>query len=293
MQFFRVSAQANSITEVTRRNIVDPLLLRDGEFYGRLDEVTFLSRIWHVADMPSTDRREPNLEADLRRHISWSDDGYDDAGVLYGKLNIMRCPDDEFGKFLAECLHPLVRPDPAQVADLLMFFNKNLAADGFVLVESSRISGHPIYEMTKIGSPLSVKAQHYEVSLSFAGEQRWYVDEVAKALTTSGVEFFYAPYEEAKLWGEDLTEVFEAVFLHGSRFVVMFSSADYAAKMWPTFERRAAVERAMAQNEAYILPVRFDDTKIPGVRETVGYQDARAKEPGHIARLILQKLGRV
>jgi hypothetical protein len=77
------------------------------------------------------------------------------------------------------------------------------------------------------------------------------------------VRFFYAPYEEAKLWGEDLTEAFEAAFLHGSRFVVMFSSAEYARKMWPTFERRAVVERAMSQNEAYILPVRFDDTRIP------------------------------
>jgi len=77
------------------------------------------------------------------------------------------------------------------------------------------------------------------------------------------------------LWGEDLVEAFEAVFLHGSRFVVMFISADYERKMWPTVERRAAVEKAMAQKNAYILPVRFDDTAIPGVRGTVSYQDAR------------------
>lgn len=290
MDFTGALVQAQHITEVTRKNIIDALLLRDEPYHGRMDAVSFLGRIWDLTKMRATDRREPNLEADLRRHISWGD--YDDTEVLYGKLNIGRCPDDQFGKFLSESIHPLVRPDAAQVAELLSFFNKHLAADGFVLSEASWISGHSVYEMTQIGAPLTVKPQQYDVSLSFAGEQRWYVDDVAKVLSSAQVRFFYAPYEEAKLWGEDLTEAFEAVFLRGSRFVVMFSSVDYAAKMWPTFERRAAVERAMSQNEAYILPVRFDGTQIPGVRNTIGYQDAQTKSPEEIARLILQKLGR-
>jgi len=293
MDFLGSSATpVNRITEVTRRNMVDALLMREDDYSGRLDVVSFLTRIWNLSAMPPTDRRERDLEQDFRRHIAWNDDGYDDAGLLYGKLNILRCPDEQFGKFLAECVHPMVRPDAAQTAELLTLFNGCLAADGFIIVESSRLSGYPVYEMTQIGSPLAVKAQHYDVALSFAGEQRQYVDDIAKLLSAANVSFFYAPYEEAKLWGEDLTEVFEAVFLHGSRFVVLFSSADYARKMWPTFERRAAVEKAMSQNQAYILPVRFDDTAIPGVRETVGYQDARTKSPQDIARLILLKLGR-
>lgn len=286
------SSTPNRITELTRRNIVDNLLLRDDRYYGRLDEVTFLSRIWNLSSMRSTDRREPHLEQDLRRHISWNDDGYDDAGVLFGKLKILECSDEQFGKFLSECAHPIVQPDSALATELLALFNEHLASDGFVLVEVSRISGRAVYGMTRIGSPAAVKAHRYDVALSFAGEQRGYVEEVARVLAAANVAFFYAPYEEAKLWGEDLTEAFEAVFLHGSRFVVLFSSKDYARKMWPTFERRAAVEKAMSQNEAYILPVRFDDTKIPGVRETIGYQDARTKSPGEIARLILLKLGR-
>jgi glutamine synthetase type III len=36
----------------------------------------------------------------------------------------------------------------------------------------------------------------------------------------------------------------------------MFLSQAYAAKVWPTYERRTAVEAAMTCNEAYILPVR-------------------------------------
>ncbi len=42
----------------------------------------------------------------------------------------------------------------------------------------------------------------------------------------------------------------------------------------------------------YILPARFDETEIPGLRKTIGYVDLRRKSPGVLAVLILQKLGR-
>jgi hypothetical protein len=291
MEFSRYGEQVNRISEVTRRNILDQLLLWRGDFHGRMGVIEFLDRIWTLAEMPAVDRREPNLRADLQRHyVHWGD--YNDAQVLFDILRITRCPDDQFGRFLALCLHPLVRADAGERGELLTIFNSQLAADGFVLAETSRISGHPVFEMTTIGSPMAVKAERYDVALSFAGEQRYYVDAVAGALEAAGIAVFYDRFEEAYLWGEDLTEVLESVFLHGARFVVMFSSAEYGAKMWPTYERRVAVERAMTKQEAYILPVRFDDTKIPGIRETVGYQDARVKSPAEIANLIRKKLER-
>jgi hypothetical protein len=288
-------ANPNRVTEVTRRNIVDALVLRgrDGpDYYGRLDEVTFLLRVWPLGEMRSTDRRDLNLEADLRRHISWDDEGYDSAGILYGKLHILRSPDETFGNFLAQCLHPLVQPDHDRVLALVSLFNEHLLRDGFMVVPTSDISGHPVFQMVEIGSPAAIEAQRYDVSLSFASEQKLYVDKVASGLKDSNVRFYYAPDQEAALWGEDMTEVFEHVFLHGSRFVVMFISEDYARKMWPTYERRAAVEKALSQNKAYILPVRFDDTPIPGIRNTVAYVDARTRQPHDIVRLIQEKLAR-
>lgn len=240
--------------------------------------------------MPSTDYRESSLEADLRRHIAWGD--YNDSEVLYGKVNIGRCPDEQFGRFLAECIHPLVRNDERVAAELLALFNEHLAEDGFVLVETSRISNRPIYEMAEIGSPVVVQAQRYDVALSFAGEDRGYVDEVAERLHDKGVNVFYDRFEEANLWGRDLTEAFDEIFLHGARFVVMFLSHAYGVKVWPTYERRAAVEAAMTRNEAYILPVRFDDTDIPGIRNTVAYVDARQRSPQELVQLILRRLGR-
>ena len=44
----------------------------------------------------------------------------------------------------------------------------------------------------------------YHVALSFAGEDRTYVEKVALQLQAEGVDVFYDKFEEADLWGKDL-----------------------------------------------------------------------------------------
>jgi hypothetical protein len=44
-------------------------------------------------------------------------------------------------------------------------------------------------------------SRKYHVALSFAGEDRAYVDGVAAKLHASGVKVFYDRYEEVALWG--------------------------------------------------------------------------------------------
>lgn len=55
----------------------------------------------------------------------------------------------------------------------------------------------------------------------------------------------------------------------------------------------ARSERAIESKEEYILPARFDDTEIPGLRKTISYVDLRRKSSAELAALILQKLGRI
>jgi hypothetical protein len=132
----------------------------------------------------------------------------------------------------------------------------------------------------------------YEVVLSFAGEDRKYVDRVAEILRTNGVSLFYDDYEEATLWGKDLNEHLHKVYSGSARYCVMFISKHYAEKVWPTLERRSAFEKAVEAKDEYILPARFDDTEIPGLRKTVKYVDLRTKTPEELATLTLKKLGR-
>ncbi|MFZ2991213.1 TIR domain-containing protein, partial [Ideonella sp.] len=49
-----------------------------------------------------------------------------------------------------------------------------------------------------------MKGAAYQVALSFAGEDRPYVSEVAAHLAEHGVKVFYDEYERVSLWGKDL-----------------------------------------------------------------------------------------
>ena len=134
--------------------------------------------------------------------------------------------------------------------------------------------------------------EKYDVVLSFAGEDRDYVERVARFLDKHGVIVFYDEYEQVTLWGKDLGEHLDAVYRQQGRFCVMFISQHYAEKMWTRHERKSALARAIAQREEYVLPARFDDTEIPGLPHTIGYQDLRRLSAEQLGDLILQKLGR-
>lgn len=131
----------------------------------------------------------------------------------------------------------------------------------------------------------------YDVVLSFAGEDRRYVERVAKKLTVRGIRVFYDRHQQVELWGKDLYVHLSDVYRKTARYCVMFVSEHYVRKMWTNHERRSAQERALHENRDYILPVRFDETKVPGLLETIGYLDLKGIEPSELARNIAQKVG--
>lgn len=139
---------------------------------------------------------------------------------------------------------------------------------------------------------ISAQPEHeYDVCLSFAGEQRPYVQEVADALRNRGVRVFYDDYEKVALWGKDLYEHLDYIYGRAARYCVLFASDDYASKVWTNHERKSAQARAFNENREYVLPVRFDDTEIPGLRPTVGFIEASAFTPEELADLVREKLG--
>ena len=69
----------------------------------------------------------------------------------------------------------------------------------------------------------------YDVALSFAGEDRDYVDEVARILRDHGVAVFYDRFETGHLWGRDLYAHLTSVY-RSARFTIVFVSEHYATK---------------------------------------------------------------
>jgi TIR domain len=131
----------------------------------------------------------------------------------------------------------------------------------------------------------------YDVCLSFAGENRDYVEEVARHLTDLGVSRFYDTDEQADLWGKNLVEHLDQIYRKDSRFCVMFISEAYVRKMWTKHERQSAFDRAMVSDTEYVLPVRFDNTEIPALRVGTGYLDISNRTPRELAEMIAKKVG--
>ena len=280
------------ITDLTRTDIVDSLLLdKEQPFHGRLDMISFLKRVWPLDSMPSEDSRFETAEGDIWQHTVNNND-YEESELLYKRLRINDIPDEQFARFLEACVNPLVTRDPKRIEKLAALFNDYLKNDGFIMQAAGHISGRTIYKVVSAAGAGGL-GKAYEVVLSFAGEDRKYVEKVAEILRASDVSLFYDDYEEATLWGKDLNEHLHKVYSGSALYCVMFISKEYAEKVWPTHERRSAFERAIEAKEEYILPARFDDTEIPGLHRTIKYVDLRMKPPEELATLILKKLGRL
>src|ERR1700722_2555836 len=92
------------ISEVTRRGIIDALLLRPKSFHGQMGQVDFLGRVWNLSSMPSTDPRFQNAEADIWQHTINNSDWTDDY-LLLDYLNLKECGDKTFIKFVETAVH--------------------------------------------------------------------------------------------------------------------------------------------------------------------------------------------
>ena len=138
--------------------------------------------------------------------------------------------------------------------------------------------------------PGSGQGQQWDVVLSFAGAQRDYVGQVARALRARGVRCFYDADEETGLWGKHLAEELPRIYGEQAAAVVVFISAEYAERDWTRLERQAALARAVRERREYVLPARFDDTPLPGLLPDVVAIDLRRYAPAEFAGLVEGKL---
>ena len=147
----RKGTVSNEISEVTRRAIMDFMSASNVAWAGRLAEDDFLSRLYDLTAMPSTDHRLRTAASDIHQHrVNWDD--WDDDWVFHdSRFNLLRAPDDEFLRFLCETVHPVVRPGTEDARELVAAYDQELAADGWTLIEARQISGKPVFAPKKIG----------------------------------------------------------------------------------------------------------------------------------------------
>jgi hypothetical protein len=141
------------------------------------------------------------------------------------------------------------------------------------------------------GSTVMDDATNIDVALSFAGEDRTIARTFAEMLSADKYSVFFDEFERAALWGEDLTVKLQDVYGRQARFCVMFISEHYETKPWTKFERQTAISRMLREQGAYVLPIKLDDTVLPGLPDTIGYIDLRTVPLGEVFDLLRKKLG--
>lgn len=133
------------ISSVTRRDIIDALGAENVAWNGRLEESEFLSRLFDLANLPSTDGRFKDAAGDIWKHRVVNSDWNADWVFYDHRFNLLNTDDEIFLRFLCETIHPVVRPDPTEAEKLCQQYNQYLRNDGFELVVKTRLSGKPIF----------------------------------------------------------------------------------------------------------------------------------------------------
>ncbi|MGH9498318.1 MAG: abortive infection family protein [Terriglobales bacterium] len=133
------------ITSITRRDIIDALAAEKISWSGRLEEPEFLSRLFDLDNMPSTDSRFDNAAGDIWQHRINNHDWDDEWVFKDPRFRLFDADDEVFLQFLCESVHPVVRPDVTESQKICQLYNQFLLNDGFELAEKTRISGRSVY----------------------------------------------------------------------------------------------------------------------------------------------------
>lgn len=131
----------------------------------------------------------------------------------------------------------------------------------------------------------------YDIAISFAGEDRKIAEKFARRLDGSGYSVFYDEYELDRLWGSDLTVQLGEVYGEMARFCLMIVSEHYVRKMWTNHERQFAISRLLRKGRSYILPLKVDDSEIPGLPPTIAYLSLKDRAIDDVYQILLRKLG--
>lgn len=133
------------ISEITRRDLFDAMMVEGVNWSGRLEEPEFLSRVYDLKAIHSTDGRFKTASADIWQHrinnLDWEDDWiFNDS-----RFGLMKGDDETLLRFLCEMIHPVVRPDVTEAERLCQLFNQYLERDGYKIVEKARLSSKPVF----------------------------------------------------------------------------------------------------------------------------------------------------
>lgn len=155
----------NSITEVTRRKVMDLYLLLPLEWSGRLSEPDFLARLYPLRNLPSDDYRFDDAYGDIVQHrVNNPDDWPDEYIFTDPRFNLLWGTDENFLNFLEMTVHPVVLSSD-DAAALVETYNTILDGDGYKFRQHGTVSGHPLYTVAPVTRhPVDITAEPHTLN---------------------------------------------------------------------------------------------------------------------------------
>lgn len=139
---------------------------------------------------------------------------------------------------------------------------------------------------------IDISKHIFDVSLSFPGEHRKYVESVAKSLSFSlgPNRVFYDNFFKAQLARPNADTLLQDIYRKRSRLIVAFVGKAYSNKDWCGLELRAIHELVKTKKDTIVMYVRTDDGEVEGIFSTDGYIDADQHSAEEIAAFVAERL---
>ena len=217
------------ISDITRREIlelfqygfdVDCLFDISHEtypYYGRLNEIEFLKRLYPLDAMKSLDSRYPNAEQDIYQHTVNNDD-YESCWVFTDeRFPLANGTDKEYLTFLCEVFHPIVRIKGDISNTLFSKIQELIRHDGYELYVSDEISGQSIYSYREL-SDNEIVSQCF-LPFSVRSDKRCSVQRISKIIrnhiaelvTRYNVNEQFVDETNWNYWAETKDEAFKTI----------------------------------------------------------------------------------
>lgn len=141
------------------------------------------------------------------------------------------------------------------------------------------------------GSLSEEHSKRFQIALSFPGERRCFVEQVASRLANhlGRDHILYDKFYEAEFARPNLDVYLQNLYHDESELIAVFLCEEYEQKEWCGLEWRAIRNVIKKRRASSVMPLRFDTTEVPGLFSTDGYVWIGDRPPDQIADLILER----
>jgi hypothetical protein len=178
-------------------------------------------------------------------------------------------------------------PDPTYLTVLVLDALALVQRQNTVTFRASTQAG----QTAALPAQASSNGHRFRVALSFPGEARQRVEQVAEILGTAlgRNRVFYDNWYQAELARPNLDLYLQAIYRNQSDLLVLFLCEDYEKKEWCGLEWRAIRDLIKAKQDHRVMFLRLDDSPVSGILSIDGYLSIRDLSSADVGAAILAR----